>query len=289
MVNNFKTFVLLAALTALVVGAGMVMGGRHGLMIGLVLAVVMNFTGYWFSDKIALSMSGAEETSEAESPELFRIIRHLTQRAGLPMPKVYLTPEWTPNAFATGRNPQHAAVAVTQGILRALDRDELEGVLAHELAHVKNRDILISSVAAMMAGVLTQLAHMMQWAMIFGGASREDEEGPGLGAQIAMMVVAPIAATVVQLAISRSREFEADRTGAQICGRPLSLANALLKLERGVEQEPMVDANPATAHMYIVNPFAGVGSLALRLFSTHPPTEERVKRLRAFATGIQAY
>lgn len=288
MVNNFKTFILLAALTALLVGAGMVMGGRHGLLLGLGLAVVMNFVSYWFSDKIALAMSGAQETNETESPELFRMIRSLSQRAGLPLPRVYITPEWTPNAFATGRNPNHAAVAVTQGILKALERDELEGVLAHELAHVKNRDILISSVAAMMAGVLTQLAHMMQWAMIFGN-NRDEEEGPGLGAQIAMMIVAPIAASLVQLAISRSREFEADRVGAQICGRPLSLANALIALEQGVTSRPMVDANPATAHMYIINPFAGMGGFVMRLFSTHPSTEERVNRLRSLATGINSY
>lgn len=286
MVNNFKTFILLAALTALVVGGGMVMGGRHGLLLGIGLAVVMNFVSYWFSDKIALKMSGAQETSEAESPELYRMIRNLAQRAGLPMPRVYLTPDWTPNAFATGRNPQHAAVAVTQGILQALDRDELEGVLAHELAHIKNRDILISSVAAMMAGVLTQLANMLQWAMIFGGSQRDDEEGPGLGAQIAMMIVAPIAASLVQMAISRSREFEADRVGAQICGRPLSLANALIRLEQGVAQHPMANANPATAHMYIVNPFAGMGGFVMRLFSTHPSTEERVNRLRALGSGV---
>ncbi|MBO9539181.1 zinc metalloprotease HtpX [bacterium] len=284
--NNFKTFILLAALTALVLGAGMVLGGRHGLMLGMVLAIGMNFAGYWFSDKIALAMSGAQETSPEQSPELFRVIQHLTQRAGLPMPRVYITPDWTPNAFATGRNPQHSAVAVTQGILQMLDRDELEGVLAHELAHIKNRDILISSVAAMLAGVLTQLAHVFQWGLMFGGNRDNDEEGPGLGAQLAMMVVAPIAASLVQMAVSRSREFEADRIGAQICGRPMSLANALLKLERGVEQHPMANANPATAHMYIVNPFAGMGSALFKLFSTHPPTEERVARLRALATGV---
>lgn len=285
MVNNFKTFILLAALTALVVGGGMVMGGRHGLVLGIGLAVVMNFASYWFSDKIALSMSGAQETSEVEEPDLFRMIRSLAQRAGLPMPRVYVTPDWTPNAFATGRNPQHAAVAVTRGILQALDRDELEGVLAHELAHIKNRDILISSVAAMMAGVLTQLANMLQWAMIFGG-SKDEDEGPGLAAQMAMMIVAPIAASLVQMAISRSREFEADRVGAQICGRPLSLANALIRLEQGVAHHPMANANPATAHMYIVNPFAGMGSFVFKLFSTHPATEERVNRLRSMGAGV---
>jgi len=283
--NNFKTFILLAALTALVVAVSGALGGRHGLMIGGTLAVVMNFASYWFSDKIALAMSGAQETSPAESPELFRVIGNLVQRAGLPMPRVYITPDWTPNAFATGRDPEHAAVAVTQGILQALNYDELEGVLAHELAHVKNRDILISSVAAMLAGLLTQLAHMLQWGMIFGG-SRNDEEGPGMLEQLAMIIVAPIAASLVQMAISRSREFEADRIGAQICGRPLSLANALMKLEQSVHQHPMVDANPATAHMYIVNPFNGIGSTVLNLFSTHPSTEERVRRLQAMATGV---
>lgn len=283
--NNFKTFVLLAALTALVVGAAAAMGGRQGLLIGVILAVAMNFAGYWFSDKIALSMSGAQETSQAESPELFRVIGNLAQRAGLPMPRVYITPDWTPNAFATGRNPEHSAVAVTQGILQALNYDELEGVLAHELAHVKNRDILISSVAAMLAGVLTQLAHMLQFGMLFGGA-RDDDEGPGMIETLAMIIVAPIAASLVQMAISRSREFEADRIGAQICGRPMSLANALIKLEQAVTQHPMANANPATAHMYIVNPFNGLGGVMLKLFSTHPSTEERVRRLQAMATGV---
>ncbi len=283
--NNFKTFVLLAALTALVVGGAAVMGGRTGLLVGVLLAVGMNFAGYWFSDKIALKFSGAQEVSAAESPELFRVIGNLAQRANLPMPRVYVTPDWTPNAFATGRDPEHAAVAVTQGILQVLNHDELEGVLAHELAHVKNRDILISSVAAMLAGVLTQLAHMLQWAMMFGG-NRDDEEGPGLAGTIAMMVVAPIAASLVQMAISRSREFEADRVGAQICGRPMALANALIKLEQAAYQQPMAHANPATAHMYIVNPFAGAGSMLMKLFSTHPATEERVRRLQAMATGV---
>jgi len=283
--NNFKTFVLLAALTALVVGAGAALGGRRGMMLGVLLAVVMNVGSYWFSDKIALSMSGAQETTPAESPELFRVIGNLAQRAGLPMPRVYITPDWTPNAFATGRNPEHSAVAVTQGILQALNYDELEGVLAHELAHVKNRDILISSVAATLAGVLTQLAHMLQWATLFGG-NRDDEEGPGMLEQLAMIIVAPIAASLVQMAISRSREFEADRVGAQICGRPLSLANALMKLEQATHQHPMVNANPATAHMYIVNPFNDVGAALFKLFSTHPSTEERVRRLQAMATGV---
>jgi heat shock protein HtpX len=282
MVNNFKTFVLLAALTALLIGAGFVMGGRGGLMIALGLTVIMNFAGYWFSDKIALKMSGAREVSPAEAPELHSMVGNLVQRANLPMPRVYVMPTMTPNAFATGRNPKHSAVAVTEGIMQILDRDEMEGVLAHELAHIKNRDILISSIAAMLAGALTQLANMFQWAMIFG-IGRDEEDGPAsMAGGIAMMVLAPIAAMLVQMAVSRSREYEADRIGAQICGRPLSLANALLKLERGAQLVPMA-ANPATAHMYIVNPLRGAS--LMKLFSTHPATEERVARLRAMAFG----
>ncbi len=283
MVNNFKTFVLLAALTALLIGAGFVMGGRGGLMIALGLTVIMNFAGYWFSDKIALSMSGAREVSAAEAPELHSMVGNLVQRANLPMPRVYIMPTMTPNAFATGRNPQHSAVAVTEGIMQILDRDEMEGVLAHELAHIKNRDILISSIAAMLAGALTQLANMFQWAMIFGMGRSDDEDSPAsMAGGIAMMVLAPFAAMLVQMAVSRSREYEADRIGAQICGRPLSLANALLKLERGAQLVPMA-ANPATAHMYIVNPLSGAS--LMKLFSTHPATEERVARLRAMAFG----
>ncbi len=282
MVNNFKTFVLLAALTALLIGAGFVMGGRGGLMIALGLTVIMNFAGYWFSDKIALKMSGAREVSPAEAPELHSMVGNLVQRANLPMPRVYIMPTMTPNAFATGRNPKHSAVAVTEGIMQILDRDEMEGVLAHELAHIKNRDILISSIAAMLAGALTQLANMFQWAMIFG-VGRDEEDGPAsMAGGIAMMVLAPFAAMLVQMAVSRSREYEADRIGAQICGRPLSLANALLKLERGAQLVPMA-ANPATAHMYIVNPLRGAS--LMKLFSTHPATEERVARLRAMAFG----
>jgi heat shock protein HtpX len=282
MVNNFKTFVLLAALTALLIAGGYVMGGRGGLMIALGLTVVMNFAGYWFSDKIALSMSGAREVSSAEAPELHAMVGNLVQRAGLPMPRVYVMPTMTPNAFATGRNPQHSAVAVTEGIMQILDRDEMEGVLAHELAHIKNRDILISSIAAMLAGALTQLANLFQWAMIFG-VNRDEDNGPAsMAGGIAMMVLAPFAAMLVQMAVSRSREFEADRIGAQICGRPLSLANALLKLERGAQLVPMA-ANPATAHMYIVNPLRGAS--LMKLFSTHPATEDRVARLRAMAFG----
>jgi len=283
MKNTLKTFILLAGLTALLMAIGNALGGRNGLMIAIVFAGLMNFVGYWFSDKIALSMSGAKPVSESEAPDFYRMVRELCRRAELPMPRLYVIPSATPNAFATGRNPQHSAVAVTSGIMNILSRDELEGVVAHELAHIKNRDILISSVAAMIAGAISQLAHMAQWAMMFGGMSRDrdDEDGGGsmLGG-LAMMIVGPIAAMLIQMAISRSREYQADATGAQICGRPLSLANALLKLENGNHRFPM-DVNPAQAQMYIVNPLTA-GAIA-SLFSTHPPMAERVKRLQDLA------
>jgi heat shock protein HtpX len=248
----------------------------------LLLAGVMNFIGYWFSDKIALAMSGAQLVQESETPDLYRIVRELCLRAELPVPRIYIIPSDTPNAFATGRNPQHAAVAVTSGILRILSRDELEGVLSHELAHVKNRDILIGSVAAVLAGAVTQLAHMAQWAMMFGGMSRDrdEDDGGGLVGGLVMIIVGPIAAMLIQMAISRSREFQADKTGAQICGRPLSLANALERLEVGNQRLPM-DVNPAQAQMYIVNPLTRGGIASL--FSTHPPMAERVRRLQELA------
>ena len=283
MKNTLKTFVLLAGLTALLMAIGSALGGRSGLMIALVFAGLMNFVGYWFSDKIALSMSGAKPVSESEAPDFHRMVRELCRRADLPMPRLYVIPSATPNAFATGRNPEHSAVAVTSGIMNILNRDELEGVVAHELAHIKNRDILISSVAAMIAGAISQLAHMAQWAMMFGGMSRDRDEDDGGGSMLgglAMMIVGPIAAMLIQMAISRSREYQADATGAQICGRPLSLANALLKLENGNHRFPM-DVNPAQAQMYIVNPLTA-GGIA-KLFSTHPPMAERVKRLQDLA------
>jgi heat shock protein HtpX len=280
MKNTFKTFILLAGLTALLMAIGNAIGGRNGLMLALVVAGIMNFVGYWFSDKIALSMSGAQPVSESEAPDLYRVVRELCRRAELPMPRLYVIPSSTPNAFATGRDPEHSAVAVTSGIVNILGRDELEGVISHELAHIKNRDILISSVAAVIAGAISQLAYMAQWAMIFGGMSRDRDEDSGSGGVLgglAMMIVGPIAAMLIQMAISRSREYQADATGAQICGRPLSLANALLKLETANHRLPM-DVNPAQAQMYIVNPLTA-GGLA-HLFSTHPPMAERVKRLQ---------
>lgn len=282
--NTLKTFILLAGLTALLLAIGSAIGGRSGLMIALVFAAIMNLIGYWFSDKIALGMSGARPVSEAEAPQLYQIVRELCLRAELPMPRLYVIPSDTPNAFATGRNPEHAAVAVTSGIVNILNRDELEGVLSHELAHVKNRDILISSVAAVIAGAISQLAHMAQWAMIFGGMSRDrdDEGGGGLMGGLAMMIVGPIAAMLIQMAISRSREYQADATGARICGKPQSLANALLKLESANRRLPM-DVNPAQAQMYIVNPLTAGGIATL--FSTHPPIAERVRRLQEIRRG----
>jgi len=286
--NTFKTFILLAGMTALLMAIGQAIGGQNGLMIALIFAAIMNLVAYWFSDKIALSMSGAQPVSEGEAQDLYRMVRELCRRAELPMPKLYVIQSPTPNAFATGRNPQHSAVAVTSGIVNTLNRDELEGVLAHELAHIKNRDILISSVAATIAGAISQLAHMAQWAMMFGGMHRDrddDQQGSVLGG-LAMMIVGPIAAMLIQMAISRSREYQADATGAQICGRPLSLANALQKLEQTNRRLPM-DVNPAQAQMYIVNPLTAGGIASL--FSTHPPMAERVKRLQELAYRGASY
>ncbi len=276
--NTVKIFMLMAALTALFVVAGGALGGQGGMVIALLMAFGMNFFAYWFSDKLALKMGGAQEVSPTEAPQLHALVERLARQAGLPKPRVYTMPGATPNAFATGRNPEHAAVAVTEGLLRLLNQDELEGVIAHELAHIKNRDILISSIAAVMAGAISSLASMAQWAMIFGAGRGEDEEGGGGGliGTIVMMVVAPIAAALIQMAISRSREYLADATGAAICGKPQGLASALARLEDYNHQRPL-DVNPATAQMYIVNPLSG--SAIANLFSTHPPIQERIRRL----------
>ncbi len=275
--NMLKTLVLMVFLSVILIGIGGVVGGRSGMTIALVMAFGINFVSYWWSDKIVLRMYGAQEITEADSPEFYGIVRRLASKAQLPMPKVYLVDEDQPNAFATGRNPQHAAVAATTGILRILSREELEGVLAHELSHVKHRDILISTIAASIAGAISYLAHM---AFFFGGS--RDNENSNPVAMIVMMIVAPIAAMLVQLAISRSREYGADEGGAEICGHPRFLANALRKLDMASKQIPM-DANPATSHMFIVNPLTG-GGIA-RLFSTHPPMEERIARLEAMSGG----
>jgi len=280
--NALRTTFLMALLTVLLVLAGGAIGGKSGMTFALVMAGVMNFVSYWFSDKIVLAMYGAKEATEAEYPEFFGLVRQLAVQAGIPMPRVYIIPSETPNAFATGRNPEHAAVAATAGIMRILTRDELLGVMAHELSHVKHRDILISSIAATFAGAITYLAHMAQWAAIFGGGRDRDEEGGGVLGMLIMAIVAPLAAMLIQMAISRAREYEADKGGAEMSGNPLHLANALKKLEMANHQIPM-QAEAATAHMFIVNPLTGGGLMSL--FSTHPPMEERVRRLEEMAYG----
>jgi heat shock protein HtpX len=278
--NFFKTAVLLAALTCLVVLIGGAIGGQQGMLLAFVLAAGMNFVSYWFSDRIVLSMYGAQPVDEAAAPDLYRIVRRLATRDAIPMPRVYVIPGDTPNAFATGRNPQHAAVAVTEGIMRVLDDNELAGVIAHELSHVKNRDTLTMTIAATLAGAITYLAHMAQWAAIFGGRRSDDEDsaGGGLVGGLLLAILAPIAAMLVQMAISRTREFQADASGARLAGQPWGLAKALEKLEMAASMAPM-DATPATAHLFIVNPLRGGGLMSL--FSTHPPTQERIARLRA--------
>ncbi len=282
--NTVKTVGLMTFLMVLFVAIGGALGGRSGMIMAIMFATIMNFGMYWFSDKLVLSMYRAQPVTEAEAPELHAIVRILVQKAGMPMPKVYIIPEETPNAFATGRNPEHAVVAVTQGIMRLLTREELSGVIAHELAHIKHRDMLTGTMVATIAGAISMLAQMAQFAMIFGGGGRrDDDEGGSPIVAIVMMIVAPIAAMLVQMAISRTREYEADRGGAGICGNPMSLANALLKLERGNQVIPMEDAKPATAHMFIVNPLHGGGLMTL--FSTHPPIPERVNRLEAMSRG----
>jgi len=278
MSNMFKTALLLAVLTVLLVLIGGAIGGQQGMLVAFVLALVMNFFSYWFSDKMVLAMYRARPIEESQAPALYRIVRTLATRGGIPMPRVYLIPSETPNAFATGRNPQHAAVAVTEGSMRILDEEELEGVLAHELSHVKNRDVLIATIAATLAGAITYLAHMAQWAMIFGGRRDDEEEGGGVLGGILMAILAPIAAMLIQMAVSRAREFQADATGARLAGKPWGLAKALEKLEMASKAVPM-DASPATAHLFIVNPLSGRS--LLRLFSTHPPIEERIARLRS--------
>jgi heat shock protein HtpX len=279
--NRIKTAMLLAALTALVLWLGGALGGQTGLVIAMVFATVMNFGSYWWSDRIVLSMYHAQEVTEQEAPELFSIVRRLAQRANIPMPKVYLIPEETPNAFATGRNPEHAAVAVTVGLTRLLNREEIEGVVAHELGHVKNRDTLIMTVAGSLAGALSMLANMAMWGSLLGGRSDEDDEGAHPLAGLLAVIVAPIAAALIQMAISRSREFLADEAGARLTGNPLALAEALRKISGWSQRIPMHAGSPATAHLFILNPFSAGG--LTQLFSTHPPIEARVERLEAMA------
>lgn len=288
--NTLKSLILLVALSAILMWIGGAIGGKNGLVIAFGIAIVMNFTSYWWSDKIVLKMYRAKEVNYEDAPELYGDIQELARNAGLPMPKVYITPQEQPNAFATGRSPSHAAVAVTQGIMRLLTREELKGVLAHELTHVKNRDILIGSIAATIATAITYLAYMAQFAAIFGGGGGGGRDrGGNPFALLIMAIVAPLAATVIRLAISRTREYGADKGGAEICGNPIYLANALRKLEAASGRIPLrvsEQVADSTSHMLIASPLSGKGLAGL--FSTHPPMEERIRRLEAMAGGISA-
>jgi heat shock protein HtpX len=284
MTNSVKTVALMAGLAAILMVLGGAVAGEQGVITAFIIALGLNFFSYWYSDKLVLMMYRAQEVSALEAPELHHIVNRLAERAGLPMPRVYIIPTDTPNAFATGRSPSRAAVAVTQGILHMLNREELEGVLGHELAHVKNRDILIQTVAATFASAISFLAIMARWGAIFGGfGGRDSDRGGGILGLLAMAIIAPIAATIIRLAISRSEEYRADRTGAEISGRPLALASALQKLSRAVQYRPLAatPSHNATAHMFIVNPLTGEGLVSL--FRTHPPTEERIARLQELA------
>lgn len=279
MANSIKTVLLLGALTGLLMFIGGLIGGRGGVYIAFIFAVIMNFGSYWFSDKIVLRMYRAQEVSESSAPGLFNIVRNLALKANLPMPRVFIIPEETPNAFATGRNEKHAVVAVTEGIIRILNKEELEGVIAHELSHIKHKDMLIGSIAATIAGAISMLATMAQWtAILGGGSSSDDDDHGGIIGLLAMAILAPIAATVIQMTISRSREYLADAGAAGITKNPYGLAAALEKLTRASQVVPL-DANPSTAHMFIVNPLSG--KAFMNLFSTHPPLEERIARLRS--------
>ncbi|MBR9692275.1 zinc metalloprotease HtpX [Candidatus Woesearchaeota archaeon] len=276
MKNQIKTVLLLGALTGLLLGAGQLLGGRQGLVIGLIFAVVMNFGSYWFSDKIVLMMYKAKEVKESEEPVLYGLVKEVADLAKLPFPKVYIIPTENPNAFATGRNPKHAAIAVTNGIMNLLNRDELKGVIAHEMAHVKNRDILISTIAATIAGVISYLAFFARWGAIFGGMGRDRDSG-NMFELLALAIITPLIATIIRLAISRSREYLADETGAKTIHNPYALASALEKLHNGVKRNPLRFGNPSTSSLFIVNPFSARGMM--KLFSTHPDVHERIKRL----------
>ena len=275
--NQIKTLFLMSVLTILVVLIGRGIGGQSGMITALIFALIMNGGSYWFSDKIALSMTGAQPLSKHDNIEIYAMVEKLTANAGMPMPRLYITPSTQPNAFATGRNPEHSAVAVTQGLLNILNHEELKGVIAHELAHIKNRDVLISTIAAVMAGVITTMANWAQWALMFGVGNSDEEEGSGFLASLPLIILGPIAAMLVQMAVSRSREYLADSTGAKIAGHSRGLANALLKLDQASRVVPM-DVNPAASHLFIVNPLSA--QRLMNLFSTHPTIEDRVRRLQ---------
>ena len=284
--NTFKTAILMALMIAIMVAVGQFVGGSTGAMIMLVISLGMNFFTYWFSDTMVLKMYNAREISESEAPQLYNLVAKLAQKAELPMPRVCVIESDVPNAFATGRNPDHAAVAVTTGIMRVLDYNELAGVLGHELAHVKHRDILIGTIAAAMAGVISMIGSIAQWGAIFGSNSDDDERGGMLGT-LAVIIVAPLAASIIQMAISRSREYDADKTGGELCGNPNYLANALEKIERyTLNAPPLENAGDATAHMFIINPFDGTTKFLKGLFSTHPDTEDRISRLHQQANEL---
>jgi heat shock protein HtpX len=285
--NYAKTAMLMAFLVAILAIGGQAAGGTGGMLLFGSIGLVFNFVSYWFSDKIALMAHRAQPATREQLPEVYEIVERLCRKAGLPVPRIYVIPSETPNAFATGRNPDHAAVAVTEGILRLLDKRQLEGVIAHELSHVQNRDVLIATIAASVAGLIAALGHAIQWGAILGMGRRDDGEGGNPIAALAWALLAPLIALVVQLAVSRSREYGADASGAALVGDPEPLAEALLALERGNEAMPYPYGGPATAHLFIVNPFSGAGAKMLQLFSTHPPLEERVKRLREMKRGMR--
>lgn len=286
----FKTTVLLALLTGLLVAVGGFFGGTQGMIFMFIISIIINFISYWFSDKMVLKMYGAREVTAVQAPDLVRMVSGLAQRAKMPMPRVYIIDTEVPNAFATGRDPEHGVVAVTTGIMRLLTFEELQGVVAHELAHIKHRDTLVSTIVATLAGVITMIANIAQWAAIFGSGRNNDNEGGGMAGfieMIFMIILAPLAATLIQLAISRTREYEADETGGIMAGNPKSLASALKKIEYCARNSELPAATPATSHLFIINPFSGAGSWITSLFSTHPPTEQRVARLEELAKRMR--
>ncbi|WP_371369305.1 Protease HtpX [Sporomusa rhizae] len=288
--NTLKTTVLLAALTGLLVAVGALFGGTKGMTFMFVISILMNFGSYWFSDKIVLKMYGAEEVTPQDAPDLIRMVSNLAQKAKMPMPKVYIINTEVPNAFATGRDPEHGVVAVTTGIMRALNYEELEGVVAHELSHIKNRDTLISTVVASVAGIITMIANIAQWTAIFGFGRGDDEDSGGIGGIVEfifLVVLAPLAATLIQLGVSRSREYLADQTGGNVSGNPLALASALRKIEYFAQHRVMPEATPATSHLFIINPFSGAGGMIVNLFSTHPSTADRVAKLEEQAKKMR--
>lgn len=281
--NSLKTVFLMTLMMVLFLLVGGLLGGQDGMIIAFIISLGMNFFSYWFSDKIILTMYGAKQVTERETPKLYSMVRKLSSQASLPMPKIYVIDNPNPNAFATGRNPRNAVVAVTTGILRILNDEELEGVLAHELAHIRHRDILLATIVATFVGTITFISRIAGWSMMFAGGSRDREDSGNVLASLVLLIVAPIAAVILQLAISRSREFMADEGGARISGKPLALASALSKLEQAAHVVPMNNAGPSTAHLFIVNPLRG--SSIMKLFSTHPPIDERIRRLKLLAQG----